>query len=92
MFVYFFIKNFLQNFFAFMIQARLLGDIFKKNPNDKQKNFQRAKQKRIGQGDVGSMRFSSVGKFQGGVLKLTDRDISKVKNKTKTKTSFNKKR
>lgn len=38
------------------------------------------------------MRFSSVGKFQGGVLKLTDRDISKVKNKTKTKTSFNKKR
>jgi len=42
------------------------------------------KQKRIGKGDVGSMRFSSVGKFQGGVLKLTERDISKVKNKSKS--------
>ena len=65
-------------------QARLLGDLFRKNPNQKNKSSPHSKQKRIGQGDVGSMRFSSVGKFQGGVLKLTDRDISKVKNKTKT--------
>jgi hypothetical protein len=36
------------------------------------------------------MRFSSVGKFQGGMLKLTNRDISKVKSKAKT--SHNKKR
>ncbi|CAF3843435.1 unnamed protein product, partial [Rotaria sordida] len=54
--------------------ARLLGDIFHKSPNNKQKS----KQKRIGEGDVGSMRFSSVGKFQGGVLKLTDKDISNL--------------
>ncbi|CAF0974256.1 unnamed protein product [Rotaria sordida] len=54
--------------------ARLLGDIFHKSPNNKQKS----KQKRIGEGDVGLMRFSSVGKFQGGVLKLTDKDISKL--------------
>ncbi|CAF4145053.1 unnamed protein product [Rotaria sordida] len=66
--------------------ARLLGDIFHKSPNNKQKS----KQKRIGEGDVGSMRFSSVGKFQGGVLKLTDKDISKVKNKSGS--SHNRKR
>jgi hypothetical protein len=29
------------------------------------------------------MRFSSIGKFQGGVLKLTEKDISKVKSKAK---------
>ncbi|CAF1019319.1 unnamed protein product [Rotaria sordida] len=66
--------------------ARLLGDIFHKSPNNKQKS----KQKRIGEGDVGLMRFSSVGKFQGGVLKLTDKDISKVKNKSGS--SHNRKR
>lgn len=66
-----------------ILKARLLGDMFQKNPNNKKKPFQRSKQKRLGQGDVGLMRFSSVGKFKGGVLKLTDRDISKVKNKSK---------
>ncbi|CAF4686405.1 unnamed protein product, partial [Rotaria sp. Silwood2] len=70
--------------------ARLLGDIFHKSPHTKQKSYQRSKQKRINEGDVGSMRFSSVGKFQGGVLKLTDRDISKVKNKAES--SHNRKR
>ncbi|CAF0834578.1 unnamed protein product [Adineta ricciae] len=58
--------------------ARLLGDLFHKNPNSSKKPFQRAKQKRIGEGDVGSMRFSSVGKFQGGVLKLSEKEISKI--------------
>ncbi|UJR22167.1 hypothetical protein I4U23_025231 [Adineta vaga] len=63
--------------------ARLLGDMFQKNPNSKQKPFQRSKQKRLGEGDVGSMRFSSVGKFRGGVLKLSEKDISNVKSKSK---------
>ncbi|CAF4022707.1 unnamed protein product [Rotaria magnacalcarata] len=57
--------------------ARLLGDIFNKNPNNKKKFDRQPKRKRIGEGDVGSMRFSSVGKFTGGVLKLSDRDISR---------------
>jgi hypothetical protein len=74
----------------FLIQARLLGDIFHKNPSNKQKPFQRSRQKRLGEGDVGSMRFSSVGKFKGGVLKLSDKDISKVKSKPGS--SHNKKR
>ncbi|CAF1381946.1 unnamed protein product [Adineta steineri] len=69
--------------------ARLLGDIFHKNPNNKDKSSQRPKRRRIGEGDVGSMRFSSVGRFKGGVLKLTDKDISKVK---KSGSSHNKKR
>ncbi|CAF5032100.1 unnamed protein product, partial [Rotaria magnacalcarata] len=62
--------------------ARLLGDIFNKNPNNKKKFDRQPKRKRIGEGDVGSMRFSSVGKFTGGVLKLSDRDISRVKSKS----------
>lgn len=64
-----------------MFQARLLGDLWKKTPK---KNERHSKQKRIGKGEVGSMRFSSVGKFQGGMLKLSQHDISKVKQKTKT--------
>ncbi|CAF0766758.1 unnamed protein product [Didymodactylos carnosus] len=57
--------------------ARLLGDIFRKNLSSKQNINQHKNRKAlINRGDVGHLPFSSVGTFKSGVLRLSKSDIA----------------